>query len=153
MFCAINVNVMLFLLVFAAMGSEDIFANDNKLLNQLGIQKKYKLIDCMVQMDLLWGSDVDYSTRRQIYDGVNAPMLKAMRSEEFPFFTARWSRTGDNYIFYFIENCEDRLEYVRKLVEQNFLPNIPNFPRYELKHDNIDYEFDGATPSCCWLDD
>ena len=84
---------------------------------------------------------------------MRTPITRAMTSGEFPYFSTGTTRAKDHYVFYFMDRCEDRLEYVTKLVEEKVLPQIPDFPKYEIEHEGIEPGFDGATPSCCWLDD
>ena len=144
------------LLLFSSvilMSCKDVHANDEKFMKALGLERKYYLRDCIVKLNFLWNSETDQSTRRNVLQEMRAPIAKEMVSGEFPYFSAGTTRAKNHYVFYFMDRCEDREEYVRKLVEEKFVPNIPDFPRYEIEHEGIVPGFDGATPSCCWLDD
>lgn len=133
------------------MACKELRAND-EFMKELGLERKYYLKDCMVKLKFLWGPDVGHAAMAAVFQEIEIPILRAMGSGEFPYFSGHRTRSTDYYVFYFMDRCEDRKEYVRTLVEEKFLPNIPDFPRYEIEHEGIEPGFDGVTPSCCWLD-
>ena len=144
--------LLLLFSIVALAGCKDAHAGDGKLMERLGIEKKYYLKDCLVKLNFLWDPKTDRLTRESVFHKMRAPIMEAISSQEFPYFSGHATRTKDYYVFYFVDRCENRLELVQKLVKKKFLPNIPNFPEYEIEYEGIEPGFDGTTPFCCWLD-
>ena len=153
MSATIKAGLLLLLASIVLLGCKEVRANDDEFMKAFGLERKYYLKDCMVKLNFLWDSDTHPAVVEGVFQGIRTPISRAMVSGEFPYFSGHRTRSSDYYVFYFMDRCEDRVEYVRKLVEEKFLPNIPDFPRYEVEHEGIEPGFDGATPSCCWLDD
>ena len=134
------------------MGCKDVSADDHELMQFLGVEKKYHLRDCIVKLNFLWDSATEQSIREGVFQEIHDLIKKATVSGKVPYFSGHTTHEMTYYVFYFFDQCEKRREYTRKLVEEEFLPNIPHFPSYEIEHEGIEPGFDGVTPSCCWLD-
>ena len=148
----IKVKLLLLLSCVVLAGWNDAHAGDKKLMEYLGIEKKYYLKDCLVKLNFLWDSKTNHLTRESVVHKMHALIIETNLSQEFPYFFGHVTRTKDYYIFYFVDQCENRLEFVQKLVEKEFLPNISSFPEHEIEYEGIESGFDGTTPFCCWLD-
>ena len=149
----IKVGLLLLLSSIILVGCKDVYANDDEFMKVLGLERKYYLRDCMVKLNFLWNLHTDRYVREDVVRDMQIPISKAMVSGEFPYFSGGTRRGETYYVFYFFDQCENRQEHVQRLVEEKFLPNIPDFPAYEIEHEGIEPGFDGVTPSCCWLDD
>ena len=149
----IKAALLLLLSSVILMACKDVRANDEEFTKALGLERKYYLKDCMVKLNFLWDPDTHRAVIESVIQEIEVPISRAMVSGEFPYFSGHRTHSRDYYVFYFMDRCEDREEYLRKLVEAKFLPHIPEFPRYEIEHEGIEPGFDGATPSCCWLED
>ena len=120
-----------------------------------GIKKKYYLKDWMVTLTLRWHPPMMVFDLEQVTRVMTEQTLKAMVSAEFPYFSSRGTWWEGNYVevFYYFDQCEHRRQFVQTLVEKYLVPNIPNFPDYQIEDQGIEPGFDGVTPQCCWLDD
>ena len=132
---------------------DDLHADGDDFMKAFGLERKYYLRDCMVKLNFLWDSSVDQSIKWRIIEDMDLPTKKAQMSGDFPIFAGHTTRELKYEMFYFMDQCENRREYVQQMVEEYFLPNIPDFPEYDIEHEGIEPGFDGVTPSCCWLDD
>lgn len=114
--------------------------------------RKYRLKDCMVKLNFLGDSEKDRELQAKVLDEIHPPILEAMSSDEYPYFSGGTTSANKYYIFYFVNQCEKRREYVQKLVEEKLLPYFREFPEYEIQHEGIEPGFDGVTPMGRWLD-
>ena len=129
-----------------------------------GHEKKYYLKDCMVKLNFRWPPAMTaFDWQRVIFDqqrvmeAMGVPIRKAMVSGEFSYFSGNFggSATGNGryFVFYFFDQCEHRRQFVQTFVEKYLVPNIPNFPDYQIEDQGLQPGFDGSRPQCCWLDD
>lgn len=114
--------------------------------------RKYRLKDCMVKLNFLGDSEKDRELQAKVLEEIHPPILEAMASDEYPYFSGGTKAAGKYYIFYFWSQCEKRREYIQKLVEEKLLPYFREFPEYEIQHEGIEPGFDGVTPMGLWLD-
>ena len=123
----------------------------------LGIEKKYYLKDCMVKLNFLWPPAMPAFDQQRVMEAMKVPILKASVSGEFSYFSGHFSGSatgnGKYFVFYFFDQCEHRRQFVQTFVEKYLVPNIPNFPDYQIEDQGLQPGFDGVTPTCCWLDD
>ena len=120
-----------------------------------GHEKKYYAKDCMVTLTLRWPPPTTALDRDRVLQAMNVQILKAMASGEFPLFNGHRTWWKGNYVevFYYLDQCEHRRQFVQTLVEKYLVPNIPNFPDYQIEDQGLEPGFDGSRPQCCWLDD
>ncbi len=151
-------------LVAACIALAGVSHAQSNFLEALGIEKKYYLKDCMVKLNFLWPPAMSaFDQQRVIFDqqrvmeAMDVPIRKAMASGEFSYFSGHFggSATGNGkyFVFYFFDQCEHRRQFVQTFVKKYLVPNIPNFPDYQIEDQGIDPGFDGSRPQCCWLDD
>ena len=125
----------------------------SSFLEAFGIEKKYYLKDCMVTLNFRWPPAMPAFDQQRVMEATDVPILKALASSEFPYFSTSQTRERKYIIFYFFDQCEHRRQFVQTLVEKYLVPNIPNFPDYQIEED-VEPGFDGQPPPrCCWLDD
>ena len=121
-----------------------------------GHEKKYYAKDCMVMLNYRWPPAMTAFDQQRVMEATSFQILKAMASGEFPLFNGHRTRWKGNYVevFYYLDQCEHRRQFVQTLVEKYLVPNIPNFPDYQIKDQGLEPGFDGVgPPTCCWLDD
>ena len=143
--------IVMFLASVVLFGATQLPADQKDPMKLLGIQKKYHLRDCIVKLNLLWDPATNQSIRSAFFHEMTPRITKAMVSRDFPYFGGH-STENTHYVFYFVDECEKRREYVQKLLDEILLPYIAHFPKYEIEHEGIEPGFDGVTISCCWLD-
>ncbi len=114
--------------------------------------RKYRLKDCMVKLNFLGDSEKDRELQAKVLEEIHSPILEAMMSDEYPYFSGHTTSAQKYYVFYFMHQCEKRREYIQKLVEEKLLPYFREFPEYEIQHEGIEPGFDGTTPMGHWLD-
>ena len=149
----LNARLLLLFFVLILEGCNDVHPSDEEFMKGLlDLEKKYYLKECLVKLNFLWSSEMDESARENVLHKIRGPIMEATLSGEFPYFSGHTTYEMKYYVFYFMDRCENRREYVQRLVEEKFLPVIPDFPRYEIEHEGIKPGFDGVTPTCCWLD-
>ena len=142
-------------LVVACIALAGISHAQSSFLEAFGIEKKYYLKDCMVTLNYRWPPAMTAFDQQRVMEATNVQILKAMASGEFSYFGGNNTRWEGNYVevFYFFDQCEHRRQFVQTFVEKYLVPNIPNFPDYQIEED-VDPGFDGQPPPrCCWLDD
>lgn len=137
-----------FFLVLA--GCSDTHSNAD---NGFAVEKKYSLRECVVRLDLLWNQMIEASARYRVLQEVGVQVNRAIVSGDFPLFSGGYSpRDPKYYVFYYADQCEQRRELVQELVKEYFLPNVPDFPEYQIEDKDIQPGFDGAMPSGWWID-
>ena len=118
-----------------------------------GIEKKYYLKDCMVKLNFQWPPAMTAFDQERVMEAMHVPIAKAIVSGEFSLFVASTTWERKYIVFYYFDQCEHRRQFVQTLVEKYLVPNIPNFPDYQIEED-VEPGFDGQPPpQCCWLDD
>ena len=119
----------------------------------LGIEKKYYLKDCMVKLNFRWSPAMTAFDQQRVMEATDVPILKASVSGEFSYFSTSTTWERKYIVFYFFDQCEHRRQFVQTFVEKYLVPNIPNFPDYQIEDQGLEPGFDGSRPQCCWLDD
>ncbi len=118
--------------------------------NFLNIEKKYHLKDCMVKINFDWEKGTDFSHRSRIVKAIFEHMFAANNSGLFPLFFGGTVRGDPYFLLYYADRCEERRTLTNKLIETYFIPNIQNFPSYQLQDKGMTPGFDGALPSGFW---
>ena len=141
------------LLVFLCIALASSSQAQRSFEEMLGIEKKYYLKDCMVKLNLEWPSATPAPILERVGHAIDVQIRKAIVSGEFPLFSDHAPWHQKYYVFYYIDQCEHRRQWVQALVEKYLVPHIPEFPEYHIEDEGIDPGFDGVTPQGWWLDD
>lgn len=147
-----KIQPLLLSFLMVLVGCDDGHVSDVEFMRTLISEKKYYLKDCLVKLNFLWEPEVDQPTRDRVLREMLPLFMKEMVAGEFPYFSGYTTGALEYYVFYYYDKCENRQEYVQRLVEEKFLPNIPDFPQYEIVHEGIMPGFGGVTPKGHWLD-
>ena len=119
-----------------------------------GHEKKYYAKDCMVMLNFRWPPAMTAFDQQRVMEAMDVPILKASVSGEFPLSLGHTTRERKYYVFYYLDKCEHRRQFVQTLVEKYLVPNIPNFPDYQIEDQGLQPGFDGSgPPTCCFLED
>ena len=116
-------------------------------------EKKYYLKDCLVRFELTWKETVDASARYDVLQEAGVEARRVLISGVFPLFASHYTRDGKYYVLYFADQCENKSKLAKALVEEYFLPNVPNFPEYKIENSGFSPGFDGVVPSGWWIEE
>jgi hypothetical protein len=115
------------------------------------VEKKYSLTECVVRLGFIWADDSDYVQKTSVLRAVSEQMNKAIVSGEFPLFSGHTTRDSKYLVIYFADECENRGRLLDELVSGYFMPNIEDFPPYEIQDEGIEPGFDGVMPNGWWI--
>lgn len=116
------------------------------------VERKYYLKDCIVKVDLLWPLGTEHAEKSRVMHKVAAQVNRAVVSGKLPMFSGGTTRELAFYVFYYADKCEQRKALTQKLIDEFFVPNVPQFPPYKIIDKGIEPGFDGVMPSGLWLD-
>ncbi|PCH59658.1 MAG: hypothetical protein COC05_06495 [Gammaproteobacteria bacterium] len=148
--CAIVKTLLLSALFLVLSGFNDTYISPD---SGFEVEKKYTLSECMVRLVMTWDQTIGAGGRYRILREADAQVSWAIVSGDFPLFSSHYSpRDAKYYVFYYADRCEQRRELVQELVDNYFLPNVPEFPEYKIEHEGFQPGFDGVMPSGLWID-
>jgi hypothetical protein len=114
-------------------------------------EKKYHLQECAVQVNFSWKPGLSILEKEKVLTAFDESMKKALVSGRFPLFGAHTTASGAYYMLYFSDVCEQRVEFVEKLMQEFLAREVENVPDYRIDK-TPDVGADGVTPSGWWID-
>jgi len=146
--CSITRIILLSVLALVLSGCDDVRSSTN---GGFTVEKKYFLIDCMVRLDFEWDKETNSIARLNILKKIDDQVSQAIASGNFPLFSGHYlPRDTSYYVFYFADDCEQRRQLIQKLIDEYFMPNVLDFPRYKIVHEDVKPGFDGVVPRGWW---
>jgi len=140
--------VTFIILIFYSSIHVNIIADEeNKMKNT----KKYKLDECIVKINLLWGKNINKSKRWSAITEIQEKVKLAMIDNDYPLFFGAADSDLSYYILYFADKCEERKFFAEKFIKGYLFGEVDGFPNYNITINDITPGFNNSIPSGYWL--
>lgn len=120
----------------------------------LEISPKYALKDCLVRVDFAWGPGIAILEREDVVMEIISAMREAtVVTRKIPLFLGHTANDRSYFVFYFVDECENRAALAKRFIDEFVVPKSKKFPEFSIVSEGIEPGFDGVLPSGAWISD